>query len=244
MSRPRIDMLKSFNEFTKALPTLNAQFNAAADLNAWTAQIGSWQLVSGSYTARMSSGSEWAVSKATYCVSRFQAEVRMRRIDPDTSTDWNSGLILRSRNYADKSTVGYWFAYSKGGTAVVWRLNDYNVGTGPDEDAQQLCQQSAPVSSGAFNTLKIVADSTAYRLFVNGTQVCTVNDSALTFGGVNVAMAGPNGDSSHRLDVDWLKLTPVTGTAPLVASDAIAATTQLVAAAASRGTATVRGTIR
>ena len=221
LSRPRIDVQEALNYLNDPLPVQNSQFSGSADLAKWAVETGSWSLGNGYYSGRTSGSSPWSVARTAYCGSRYQAEARIRRIDVDSNPHWNSGLFIKTRIYPNKNGWGYWFAYNKyaGGQAVAWRIGPAGL-NGGNASGTLLCQKQRAISVGGFNTIKVVADASTYTMYINGTQVCQFTDSYFPFGRVAAGMAGPTGNAQHVLDVDYVKLSPISGTAPLIASAA------------------------
>lgn len=221
LSRPRIDLQEALDYLNEPLTVQDSQFSGAGDLAKWGVETGSWSLGNGLYSGRTNSSGVWSVARTAYCGSRYEAEARMRRIDGDSGAHWNSGLFIKTRIYPNRNGWGYWFAYNKsgGGTAVVWRIGPLGL-NGGDGSGTLICQKKQAISVGGFNTIKVVADSSTYTMYLNGTQVCKVTDSYFPFGRVAAGMAGPAGNAQHVVDVDYVKLKPITGTAPLIASTA------------------------
>lgn len=215
LPRPRIDV----NEARRFLnnPAVRRVWTFATDrqVQQWTPDLGNWVRVTDFMRARADRNHVWYVASSPFCAGNMTVTAQVRRVDPDSNTNWNSGLMLFSSVDDGANMTGMWFAFNKanGGSAVIWALDGWN-GLSNAGAARLLCNRAAPsVNVGGVNTLRVVSTNGVHRFFINGTEVCGATDASFNAGQVSVAMAAPANSPGHIYQIRRLEaevLVPAT----------------------------------
>jgi len=228
ITKPRIDALAAYRVLRRPSDGQSWNFRNKAQVEQWEHDLGNWKKVNNTMSVTGALPHIWLAATSPFCASSMQVTARVRRIDPSTSLNYNSGLFLFSKIDKKKNMSGMWFAYNKGdtsddankGQAVVWRLAHHNGKTNSGGSNALLCTASnIKVFDNRYNTLRVVSVEGVHSFFVNNVKVCTVTDPTFKTGSVAVVMGGPGNDGDHRYDVDTvsvkvLKADPATAGTP------------------------------
>lgn len=205
ITKPRINVLAANKVLKRPRNQQSWNFNTQAQVDDWEHELGRWVLRSGTMSVDGSGPTVWLAATSPFCSSSLSVTARVRRIDIDSSFNWNSGIFLFSKIDADTNMTGLWFAYNKiyGGQAVIWRVIGLNGGTNTGGSEVLLCKKDGvSIRVGGFNNLKIVSRNGSHQFSINGTIVCSVTDRTFETGNVAMMMANPGNNRGHRFDVD------------------------------------------
>lgn len=223
ITKPRIDVDAAI-DFLRGAPTSRSwNFSTAGQFRQWRKDLGRWTHSGAFMRATGAQAPVWLAATSPFCSSDLTVDARVRRVDPDTGFNWNSGLFLFSKVDVGKNLSGLWFAYNKsgGGQAVIWRVQGLNGLTNSGGASSLLCINSAGINVGGFNRLRVVSRNGVHRFLINGTEVCSAIDRTFGAGDLGMVMANPGSNAGHRYDVDTVAVTQVTGATAL---DLVAAT--------------------
>jgi hypothetical protein len=183
------------------LPGFNSQFNGSA--TGWVAHSGAWYIGS-SYIWTNGLSGLWSSISYDAQFANFDYQVRLRRAG---CSGCSNNLIVRGTPYPlvdyDAWYSWYIFQYSRDGTYSIWKA----VGGGAATALQNWTSSSAINQDSAWNTLRVVANGSNLRFYINGTQVWSGLDSSLTSGRVGIGMYRSSTSTDDELDVDWAKLS-------------------------------------
>lgn len=177
-------------------------FGNARQVRQWEHHLGRWVHAGNRMRVRGNQPQSWYASSSPFCAENVRVDARVRRLDPDSSTNWNSGLLLASSIDGDNVANGMWFAYSKGGFAVIWAME--RSLTMASTQSRLLCQNSNAgrvIREDGINNLRVVSRDGTHRFLINGTLVCEAQDRAFRIGNVSAVMAAPGSDGAHIYDV-------------------------------------------
>ena len=183
----------------------NSQFNGSSV--GWVARPGaSWPVTSAVYYTNGMTD-KWSTASYNANFNNFTYTVRMKRVDTfDDGYAYASGLIVRglpTAFYAGNDWKNaYRFLYSQNGNFSVWK----NVGG--VTTALKGWTTTSSIDLNNWNTLKVVANGSQLRFYINNVLVWTGSDSSLISGQVGVGMY--RGVTVQSLQVDWATLGPVT----------------------------------
>ena len=158
---------------------------------------GTWvQTASSIYTT--GAASKYSSLRYNQNFSNFTYQARMMRVSSGASA---SGMVVRGTptfgadyNWAS----GYQFMYTQQGTFAVYRRV-----SGSATILKAWTPSSAIVKNG-WNTLKVVADGSYLRYYINNVLVWSGTDTALTTGQVGLWMF--RGTAAEKFEVDWATL--------------------------------------
>lgn len=184
----------------------NSPFTSEAD--GWVVHKGTWALESSNYYSTLGVSGKAATISHINDYTTLTYEVRMKR----TGCAGCANVIAIRGNPALDAT-GWWnteytFDYTNTGLFSVWR-DSYGTYT-----ALKNWTSSAAIVRGGWNVLKVTADSSTLKFYINGTLVWSGVDSSYPSGRVGIGMYRDTLSSGNKLFVDYAKLdTLVTTTA-------------------------------
>ncbi|MGC1379087.1 MAG: S8 family serine peptidase [Anaerolineales bacterium] len=183
-------------------PAFNSQFNSNA--TGWSKIKGGWNIVSQKYYRAFGLSSYLSATAAhtgtyftldyrvsikrtgcSWCADRLYVRGKTYPLNPSSYYDWNSGYI---------------FQYVNDGYISVWSVVDGSYAP------LLMWKPSSSIHRNGWNTLRVTANGSALKFYINSTLVWSGVDSILSGGAVGVGMFGYN--SSDKLYVDWAALTP------------------------------------
>jgi len=176
--------------------------------------LGKWGVLNGTYKLqKFNPAAVWNASWHPNCDQKLTVVMAMKRLDKqNTFTHWNSGMILKADvDKKDKTVTGYWFAYNKylGGTAVIWRLDGFNLSTNSGGSSLLCSTNTAPVNVNANNILKVISNGPLHRFFLNGKLVCSATDATYIAGAIGQVVAIPRPvTGTQAFSVGKVILTP------------------------------------
>lgn len=261
---PRIDMIGAYNYLLN--PPVVARswpFTSAWEYFDWSIIRGGWRVAGGNLvqTPRLSG---WAGTKVSNCNTKVQISARLRRIDPDTSQYWNSGILFKVKTDLFNSRVsGYWVAYndcptrSDGvctgdptdprGQAVFWVVTDLDLDSGFASAASLKCTKGIPIAPSGYNTIRVVSNGTTHVYYLNGKLVCAVTDGSYTSGDVVLQAAFPSDTTGQYLAYDHVAITAYQASTTSMAdvlAEAGAMTPASLAPAATPSNMSIRGSTK
>jgi len=198
---PRVNLNDARQYLDSPIARRTWTFRNDRQLRQWTQHLGVWFRPAGENVMRVlaNQAQVWYAATSPFCSRNLRVDATVQRIDPDDSTNWNSGMVLFATIDDTTNVRGMWFAYNKmdGGNAVIWALDGYNFLTNSGA-ARQLCDnREIGVNVGGNNAIRIISQNGVHRFLLNGTEVCSATDGSFPPGLVGVVMAGPGGDASH-----------------------------------------------
>jgi len=96
---------------------------------------------------------------------------------------------------------GYYFCYSNEGSYRIYKYDSSLHGT-----IIQDTTQTAAIKQDGWNVLKVVANGSKFKFYINGTLLKSFTDSMRSSGYVGFEMIRTNTDPTLFM-VDWAKLT-------------------------------------
>jgi C1A family cysteine protease len=180
----------------------NSQFNGST--SDWSSVKGAWTNYSSMYYRSTGLSNTGASAKHTGAYGNFTYEVRMKRTG---ETNLANRIIIRG-NPASLGSTNLWkpsyaFQYVNMGLFSVFEMTS----TGGTIALKNWTSSEAIVKNG-WNTLKVVANGSSLKYYINDKLVWTGADSTLATGQVGFGFYRKT--SSGTLDVDWAKLTVIT----------------------------------
>lgn len=181
-------------------------FNSKFDTNHpnWTTRLGTWtHLSSAYYTTTGVAGKFSSISYDTSYGKIVSYEVYMKREGSNTGSANHisvrgTPLPLDSSGRWNKE---YKFTYTNQGYFAVYKTNGTALTT------IKGWTSSSAIVKGGWNTLKVVADGSALKFYINGTQVWSGTDTSFSAGNVGIGMYRDTTSTGNKLSVDWAKLT-------------------------------------
>jgi hypothetical protein len=182
----------------------NSSFNGSSA--GWSPVYGTWSIYNSMYYKTVGVAGYWSSAKHTDTFGNFTYEARMKRGGSDPY--WSNTLIIRGKpttlNSIKAWKSSYIFNYSNSGSFSVWREN----ATGTETALKGWTSSSAIVKNG-WNTLKVTANGTSLKFYINGTLVWSGTSATFLTGQVGLAMFRTTGTTGEYLYVDWAKLTVI-----------------------------------
>ncbi|MFZ4790049.1 MAG: C1 family peptidase [Candidatus Competibacteraceae bacterium] len=181
----------------------NSQFNGSS--TGWVARPGGpWAVTSAVYYTN-GVANKWSNTSYNANFNNFTYTVRMKRADT-SGNGYSSGLIVRGLPISFDSTNrwnnAYQFLYTQYGNFSVLKS------VGGVTTALKSQTTTSSIVRNNWNTLKVVANGSQLRFYINNVLVWTGSDSSLISGQVGLAMS--RGATVQSLQVDWATLGPVT----------------------------------
>jgi hypothetical protein len=195
-----------YKTFTVVNDGFNSTFNS--NKNGWETVNGSWSIYNFSYLKTNGLQDSFVSTYYNQDFSILNYQVKMKRFG---CTYCANALYVRGTPYPTWNgglgcvvcwQAGYYFAYSNSGVFSIWIIN--NTQTIP----LQNWTESAAINKGSWNTLKVIADGSTLKFYINNTLVWSGSDSTLTDGKVGITMYRDAVSTGNKLYVDWANLSP------------------------------------
>jgi len=178
----------------------NSQFNGSTA--GWTAVKGWWGILDGTFfysNGKANYGASTKYSAGTF--AKLDFKVRMLRSE---GGDTLANRIIIRGTPLPLDNTGWWndayyFQYTREGSISVWKCIN-----GVSSALLDWTSSSAVNQGSAWNTLRVVANGTSLRFFVNGTLVWSGSDADLQSGKVGIGFY--RDDIASKLKVDWAAL--------------------------------------
>ncbi len=204
--KPRIAVNKAYKFLQKPDLKRTYNFNQAQAVKLFDEILGNWFHLASFMRVVANENQTWYLAQAPFCANDMKVTASLKRLDPDTSFNWNSGIMLSSTASADGDFSGLAFMYRVDAdnetTATVFEFEAMD-GLSGASDLTNLCEFSF-TGRNLGQSRKLVAVKRDNNLFfrIDGRQVCSVQtDARFTDGHVAVIMAAPENDTAHKLDV-------------------------------------------
>jgi hypothetical protein len=195
----------AYKNFTVAAAGFNSQFNGAS--TGWVKRPGgTWKNSSNAYfTSGVANKSSSSSYNKTF--KNFTYQARMKRV---SSSYGEVGLVVRGAptfdSYNDWRNA-YYFLYDQTGYfSVLKRVNG-------SWTTLKGWTSSASIVKDGWNTLKVVANGSSLRYYINGKLVWSGSDAKFASGQVGLWMYRRS--KTERMDVDWAKLSPISSSSSL-----------------------------
>ena len=190
-----------------AAPTgggFNSQFNG--NMTGWAKKGTVAFYPSSTYMYSNGTSGKWAQAYWTGSTfSNFNYQARLRRGNGD-ATSANT-LFVRMGSSIGTGTLGNWwypgyfFEYTNGGSYSIWKM------TSPTSySAIQGWTSSSAIKKNDWNVLRVYANGSTFKFYINGTLVKSFTSSWRTSGYVGVGFAD-YGKAGDLFGVDWATLT-------------------------------------
>lgn len=191
----------AFVSFT-VMPNFSSQFNG--DSVGWVVRPGAaWYLGDSTYYTDGLPG-KWSSTSYNTNFSNFTYEVNMQRIDT-SGYGYSSGLVVRGTPKFDASDnwrTGYEFLYtSEYQSFSVWKAVN-GVWTSLTPRSQPWLYTGA-IALNDWNRLRVTADGSQLRFYINDVLVWSGSDKSLVNGAVGTVIYDSQGG---RLNLDWATL--------------------------------------
>jgi hypothetical protein len=175
-------------------------FNGSAV--GWYPVKGAWSIYNSQFYYSGGLASKFASARHLTNYSNFTYEVRMKRTG---ESNWANNIILRGKpsafdvNYLWRPS--YAFQYSNNGQFSVFKIT--STGTTVTLKGWTV---SPRIAKNSWNTLKVVANGTSLKYYINGYLVWSGTDPTLATGQVGVGFYRDS--TAGSLFVDLARLTP------------------------------------
>ena len=182
----------------------NTQFND------WKGEKGIWYIVSGKYLKTKGAKNKFASVSHYKTNSNLDYRVKMKRTGCQTCAN---KIMIRGTpaplvgSHYDDWHNGYFFEYAGDGQYCVYK----QVG-GTWSWLKGWTASPAINKGSAWNTLRVVANGSSLKYYINGTLVWSGTDSSLTSGQAGIGMYRDT-SSGNALYVDWAKGTKLASVA-------------------------------
>jgi putative hemolysin len=178
----------------------NSQFTSHA--NGWTAHKGTWTIASGRYRTTGAGPSKVASASYASKYTKQTYSARMKRSGCPTCVNmlYIRGTPTPLDSYYDWYR-GYRFSYTNTGY-----INVVKFVNGSWSYLQIWTTRSA-INKNGWNVLKVTANGSSLKFYINGTLVWSGSDSALANGKVGLGMYRSSSSPGDLLQVEWAKLS-------------------------------------
>jgi hypothetical protein len=193
----------SWRPFTVSAPSSSGFYSSfTSNASGWYELKGDWKLQDSNYytTTGVAGKTSTIRHSGEYTTLTFQA--RMKRTGCPGCAN---ALAIRGNPTLD--STGWWkteytFDYTNSGLFSVWR--DYY---GSYTALKDWTYVSGVIDDGGWNTLKVTADGSKLKFYINGHLVWSGSDSSYSSGQVGIGMyRSYTSYSQDKLWVDWAKL--------------------------------------
>jgi len=183
-------------------------FNTNAD--GWVVHKGTWQLEVSKFFATVGIADKVSSISHKGIYSTLTYSAKMKRTG---CVGCANALTIRGTPNLDG--VGWWnteytFDYTNSGLFSVWR--DHNG----SYSALKGWTSSKAIEKNDWNILKVTANGSQLKFYINGELVWSGTDSAYPSGRVGIAMYRSPTSTGDKLKVDWAKLTTSVADAAIV----------------------------
>lgn len=190
--------------FAVSVPVPDTGFTSlfTSDMSGWIAHKGAWGIESSNYMTTLGVAGKAATVSHVNDYSTLTYEVRMRR----TGCSGCANVLAIRGNPSTLDTVGWWkteytFDYTNSGLFSVWKDNNGSY------TALKNWTSTSAIVQGGWNTLKVTANGSSLKFYINGTLVWSGTDAAYASGRVGIGMYRNPTSTGDKLFVDWAQLT-------------------------------------
>jgi len=208
LPRPRISMFDAYRELKNPSTRSRWNFSSKRQVRQWREVLGNWRKRGNTMMVQADTPNVWYIAESPFCSDEVVVNAVMSRKDPDTSENWNSGVLLSGQADDGGNFSGLWFAYAVSQSdetfVAIWEMNGYS-GTSNSGRANLLCSDG-PLAGRALGERRriraIRRGNGRLVLKIDGNTVCTATtDTRFEYGKVAVVMAAPANDPNHQLNV-------------------------------------------
>lgn len=182
----------------KAMYGFDSQFNGSSA--GWVARPGGpWAVTSSVYYTNGVTD-KWSSASFNASFNNFTYTANMKRVDT-SGNGWSSGLVVRGSPTFGASNDwnnAYEFLYAQDGYFSVWKV------VGGAYTALKGWTTTTAILPNNWNTLKVIADGTQLRFYINNILVWNGADSSFASGQVGVSMYRDT--TAQQLQVNWATL--------------------------------------
>jgi hypothetical protein len=201
----------SWQFFIISGPTAGFYSPFTSDTDGWVVHKGTWTLESSNYITTPGVAGYLASMGHTGNYSVLTYEVRMKR---SGCAGCANVIVIRGNPTLDGT--GWWkteytFDYTNTGLFSVWKDNNGTY------VALKNWTTTTAIKQGGWNNLKVTADGSQLKFYINGVKVWSGSDSAYPSGHVGFGIYRPTYATGDKLWVDWAQL----GTTVAVETEAI-----------------------
>jgi hypothetical protein len=198
----------AWQSFVVALPVADGFYSPfTTDAADWVVHKGTWSLEGGSYfvTNGVAGVASTISHKGDFSTLTYQ--VRMKR---DGCAGCANVIAIRGNPVLDSG--GWWeseytFDYTNNGLFSVWKDNNGSY------TALKNWTYSSAINKGGWNMLKVTANGSQMKFYINDVLVWSGIDSAYSSGVAGIGMYRSSSSSGDKLWVDWAELEAVVSTA-------------------------------
>ncbi len=174
----------------------------------WVIHKGTWNLEGSNYFATPGVAGYASTISHTGDFSTLTYEVRMKRAG---CVGCANVLAIRGNPILDGT--GWWkteytFDYTNNGLFSVWKDNNGTY------TALKNWTTTTAINQGGWNTLKVTANGSALKFYINGMLVWSGSDSSYPTGRVGIGMYRSTTSTGNKLWVDWAQLVTTVTAAP------------------------------
>ena len=168
----------------------------------WQPQSGSWLVASKQY---QTAGYPGALSSTSYVedFTNFDYQARLLR---EGCENCANTLIIRGEplplTWGNYWANSYMFQYTRIGTYSVWKIVD-----GSYVPLQYWTTSPAISQGSSWNTMRVTANGSSLKFYMNDTLIWTGSDATLTSGQIGLAMFRDAGSVDDRLAIEWVRLS-------------------------------------
>jgi len=188
-----------------------SEFNGS--MSSWARKAGgNWAIGSAVLSTNGKLNYWTSAYRTTYPYFNFNYVARVRRIGGDDGWTYPAQYLVVRMGGSVSSTddnwyPGYSFGYANTGDYSIWRLNSNETVT-----AIQSWTYSSAIKPYDWNVLRVVANGSSFKFYINDVLVKTFNESGRTNGFVGFKIYKSFDFASDQFQVDWAKLTVLSTT--------------------------------
>jgi hypothetical protein len=180
-----------------------SDFNGSS--TGWSAVAGLWSVYNSINYYSTGQATTVVSARHTGSYGNFTYEVKMRR--SGTCTTCANRIIVRGNPASLTSTFGwkpsYIFQYSNDGSFSVFEMSSSGTST-----TLKAWTASSAIIKNSWNTLKVVANGSSLKFYINNVLVWNGLDSTIASGSVGFGFY--RNIYAGSMYVDWAKLIPIT----------------------------------
>lgn len=191
----------AYKYFDLVEPSLSFNSNFNDSMKGWMRKGGgSWHVSTTALYTEGSTGVATTIYRTTGDYTNFTYEASIRRTVNGPQANY---LAVRMGDCLDDDLdwyPGYLFGYSNDGQISVWRYDSKSSST-----PLVYWEDTDDVNAYDWNTIKVVANGSNFKLYLNGVLQADLNDATYASGKVGFSMYTP-GAPAGEFQVDWAKL--------------------------------------
>ncbi len=191
----------AWQSFTVSVPETGFYSPFTTDAFGWVVHKGTWILESSNFITTAGVAGYASTISHTDDYSTLTYEVRMKRAG---CVGCVNVLAIRGNPVLD--STGWWkteytFDYTNNGLFSVWKDNNGTY------TALKSWTSTSAIDQGGWNVLKVTANGSQLKFYINGYLVWSGTDSAYASGRVGIGMYRNTTSTGDKLWVDWAQLT-------------------------------------